>query len=201
MRFPLSIALIALSLLPIHGWTQPAAAARSWPLLVILDPGHGGSNNGAIGKHTRAYEKQLSLKIAQLVAAKLARRRQLRVVLTRQSDRYLTLAARTRLANSLLKRSRAARALFLSIHLNASPSRSQRGFEVYVLAKQASGQNAARLALRENDGKVAAPLSDSAPQQILNQLRQSGHRMASINWHANYAAHCVTLVERTPIAA
>jgi N-acetylmuramoyl-L-alanine amidase len=94
--------------------------------LVVLDPGHGGSNAGAQGAVPSLHEKQLTLAIAMQVAAKL-REHGISVELTRTDDRTLTLRQRTDAAD------RANADLFVSIHANASPTRTQRGYETYVL--------------------------------------------------------------------
>jgi N-acetylmuramoyl-L-alanine amidase len=96
------------------------------PLRVVLDPGHGGTNTGARGAVEGVVEKRVTLAIAQRLAEEL-RAAGLEVSLTRQIDRTLTLRQRSELAN------RAGADLFVSVHANASPSRSQRGFETYVL--------------------------------------------------------------------
>src|ERR1041384_939506 len=93
--------------------------------LVILDPGHGGSNPGARGT-TGLHEKQLSLVLANRVAERL-RARGIAVQLTRTADQTLTLRQRVAIAD------RAPADLFVSIHANASPTRTQRGYETYVL--------------------------------------------------------------------
>jgi N-acetylmuramoyl-L-alanine amidase len=105
--------------------STPGGSSRSRPPIVVLDPGHGGSNLGATGT-TGLHEKQLSLVLAAAVADRL-RTRGITVELTRTTDRTLTLRQRVALAGH-------ARAdLFVSIHANASPSRTQRGYETYVL--------------------------------------------------------------------
>ncbi|HEY6035719.1 MAG TPA: N-acetylmuramoyl-L-alanine amidase [Kofleriaceae bacterium] len=109
--------LLALTLM-----TSTALAAP----LVVLDPGHGGSNAGAQGAVSTLHEKQLTLAIANQVAAKL-RDKGIAVQLTRTDDRTLTLRQRTEIAD------RANADLFVSIHANASPTRTQRGYETYVL--------------------------------------------------------------------
>lgn len=91
----------------------------------MLDPGHGGSNPGATGT-TGLHEKQLSLALARAVGDRL-RARGIAVELTRSADRTLTLRQRVAIAD------RVPADLFVSIHANASPSRTQRGFETYVL--------------------------------------------------------------------
>jgi len=128
-------------------WSSPALARP----VVMLDPGHGGTNMGALGHQTGKYEKALTLVIARHTKKILERKLpSARVLMTRHKDRYLTLAQRVRLAN-------AARAtLFISIHLNASESCTQSGFETYLLSRKASDKESARLALRENQEPPAA---------------------------------------------
>jgi len=93
---------------------------------VVLDPGHGGSNLGAEGGPPGLREKHLTLILANEVAARL-RERGIEVTLTRTADRTLTLRQRVEIANTL------PADVFVSIHANASPTRSQRGYETYVL--------------------------------------------------------------------
>ena len=96
--------------------------------LVVLDPGHGGSNAGTRGHGL--HEKQVTLALATEVATRL-RAAGIRVELTRTSDRTLTLRQRVAVAD------RAAADLFISIHANASPARTQRGYETFVLTSRA----------------------------------------------------------------
>jgi N-acetylmuramoyl-L-alanine amidase len=102
----------------------PGSSPRR-PPIVVLDPGHGGSNSGAAGT-TGLHEKQLSLTVAAAVADRL-RTRGIAVELTRTTDRTLTLRQRVAHAD------RVGADLFVSIHANASPTRTQRGYETYVL--------------------------------------------------------------------
>jgi N-acetylmuramoyl-L-alanine amidase len=104
-----------------------AGAAEAKPL-VVLDPGHGGTNTGTRG--AGLHEKQVTLTLANQVAAQL-RARGIDVELTRTADRTLTLRQRVALADT-----RAAD-VFVSIHCNASPTRTQRGFETFVLSPRA----------------------------------------------------------------
>ena len=101
------------------------ASPQSGKQVVMLDPGHGGSNLGATGV-TGLHEKQLSLLIATQVAGRL-RARGITVQLTRTTDQTLTLRQRVALAD------RVPADLFVSIHANASPTRIQHGYETYVL--------------------------------------------------------------------
>ncbi len=106
--------------------TGSTAAAPNAPR-VVLDPGHGGSNPGAHGPRPAALqEKLLTLAIATQVGDRL-RARGIAVQLTRTDDRTMTLRQRVAIANRL------PADLFISIHANASPARTQRGFETFVL--------------------------------------------------------------------
>jgi N-acetylmuramoyl-L-alanine amidase len=108
---------------------------------VVIDPGHGGHDTGAIGKQgTR--EKDVTLAISKKLAEQL-RERGLEVILTRDDDRYLKLEARAELANE------ARGDLFISIHCNSATNRKLRGVETYTL-NISSDRYSMRLAAREN---------------------------------------------------
>ncbi len=109
---------------------------------VVLDPGHGGSDPGAIAGGVR--EKDLTLDIARRVAALLAGQG-LSVVLTRDGDETRSLQQRVEIAN-------AARGdIFLSIHVNSIPTERRRGVETYYLGA-ATDPTVERLAGAENSG-------------------------------------------------
>ncbi|RKZ03166.1 hypothetical protein DRQ21_06480 [Candidatus Fermentibacteria bacterium] len=96
---------------------------------IVVDPGHGGRDPGAVGANG-SQEKDRTLEISLMVRDLLRiRLPELRIVLTRTSDEYVSLGARTRMAN----RNRAD--LFVSIHCNAAENRSAGGFETYFLSR------------------------------------------------------------------
>ena len=108
---------------------------------VVVDPGHGGRDTGAIGPHG-VREKDVALSVAKALARRL-RALGFSVVLTRKDDRYVPLDERTRIANE-------ARAdLFVSVHCNAARRRKLAGVETWTL-NVASNRYAARLATFEN---------------------------------------------------
>ena len=109
---------------------------------IVIDPGHGGKDPGAIGP-TRLKEKYVVLKIAKKLKRRLEKEIGCQVILTRSKDRYLPLTQRTAIANS-----RKAD-LFISIHANAAPYRKLRGVETYFL-NFALDEDAMRVAAREN---------------------------------------------------
>ena len=124
-----------------------ARAGAAWT--VVLDPGHGGAQDGASGPNG-LEESVVALSLAKRVQKALLR--QLpgsRVLLTRDRDATVSLEERSALANAL------DADLFVSIHLNASPSPTDRGgVSTYVLDTSSDAQ-AMRLAARENDADVA----------------------------------------------
>jgi len=131
-----------------HSGAVPAAAGgRRWT--VVLDPGHGGIDNGA-SSPWGLKEKNVVLSTARLVQRYLGRDRRFRVLLTRRDDRYIPLRDRYEFAR------RHGAALFVSIHADAHPRAEMRGLSVYTLAARASDQLAARLAERENRSDAVA---------------------------------------------
>lgn len=108
---------------------------------VIIDPGHGGHDTGAIGKEgTR--EKDVALAISKKLAEEL-KEKGLEVVLTRDDDKFIRLEDRAKFANA------EHGDLFISIHCNAAASRKLRGVETYTLNTSAD-RYSIRLAAREN---------------------------------------------------
>lgn len=109
---------------------------------VVIDAGHGGEDEGAIGA-AGALEKDVVLAVARELAARL-RDHGLTVVMTRDRDVFVPLERRNALAND-------ARAdLFISVHANASEDDQVHGTETYFLSLDASDASAARVAAREN---------------------------------------------------
>ena len=135
--------------------------------IVVIDPGHGGSNTGARGAGLE--EKQLTLALASRVAGRL-RARGIDVRLTRADDRTLTLRQRVELAN------RAPADVFVSLHANASPSHSQRGFETYVLTPR--GVDVDGRALR-GDPPTPRPGVDPEIALVLDDVERGASQWAA----------------------
>jgi N-acetylmuramoyl-L-alanine amidase len=124
-----------------------AAPALAAGPLVVIDPGHGGEQTGATGPEG-LIEKNLALAISKKVKAQLEKELQASVVLTRDRDALVHLSERVLAANK--KRPD----LFISIHANSMPTAQQRrlnqGIETYFLSAAASGEEAKKVAAREN---------------------------------------------------
>ncbi len=122
---------------------EPGSGIRT----IVVDPGHGGPETGAIGP-SGVQEKELTLLLAQQLASRLQQRLPVRVILTRGEDTQLALDARPAIANQ----NKAD--LFVSIHLNSSLGAGAHGAETYFLAERATDPRAASSARQEN---AAAP--------------------------------------------
>jgi N-acetylmuramoyl-L-alanine amidase len=115
--------------------------------LVVIDAGHGGKDAGAISVDG-GYEKDVTLSIARETARILRENGKVRVKLTRDSDIFIPLGGRVRIA-------RDARAdLFISIHADSAPNDQAKGASVYTLSAVASDAIAERLAARENKADI-----------------------------------------------
>jgi N-acetylmuramoyl-L-alanine amidase len=138
--------------------------------LIVLDPGHGGEDSGARSKAQLA-EKVVTLELARRIKSILEASGLFSVYITRESDIFLPLSRRTALAN--LK----AADVFISLHVNASESHTQRGFEVYYL-DNTDDESSRKLAERENGASFGSATDDLS--FILSDLIQSGKLEDSI---------------------
>jgi N-acetylmuramoyl-L-alanine amidase len=125
--------------------------------IVVIDPGHGGKDPGATGVSGSTQEKALTLAMAEELADLLEERGRVRVALTRDGDRYLTLEQRAGIARRLQA------GLFLSLHMDSAPNPLAKGATVYSLSDVASSEEAARFARAENavDGALSSEEDDS----------------------------------------
>ena len=134
---------------------------------IVLDPGHGGKDPGAMAFGTK--EKDIVLKVAKKVAVILQRKYYYEVQLTRDTDTFLPLEERTAIANT------SGADLFVSIHVNAHPNKSARGVETFYL-NLATNAEAMRVAAREN---ATSTHNISDMQNILTDLMQNSKILES----------------------
>jgi N-acetylmuramoyl-L-alanine amidase len=133
-------------------------------ITVVLDPGHGGEDYGAVGVGA-IYEKDVTLDIAYHTKSLLEESQDVRVVLTRTADSFVPLASRTAKANS------EKAAVFVSIHTNASIKGTSSGMEIYTL--DTTNDKAAKL-LAERENKSQDQHAPSDLDFILSDLIQDG---------------------------
>lgn len=171
---------------PARAKARPAgfhAVPQSGPIVVVIDPGHGGSDPGTRGPHG-LREKTVTLSIAKTLYRELARTPHIRPVLTRDNDRYVSLPKRVAIAQEHHAN------LFISIHENSYP-RDPRvdGGTCYALSQHgASDAKAAQLARMENsaDPEVAG-VHFSPHNHTLNAVLTDLFQTASINAADNLA--------------
>ena len=159
--------------LPLVGFSTGRAAPDRFDV-VVIDAGHGGHDEGAKGP-SGLNEKDLVLDIARRLSKRLEEDG-VRVVLTRDEDRFLSLEERTAVAND-------ARAdLFLSIHANASRSTRPKGVETYFASLDATDEDARKVAELENRalGATAPSRAQNDPlAAILGDLIETQHLQES----------------------
>ena len=156
---------------PVSDHIYGAPEARGRPI-VVIDPGHGGRDPGATSVSGQVSEKELTLALAHELRDDLVKRGRVRVAMTRDDDRYLTLDERAAVARRL------GAAIFVSLHMDSAPNPLARGATVYSLSDVASDEEAARLAASENAG-AAADRTDGSVQSMLSDLAMQSQMSAS----------------------
>ncbi len=137
--------------------------------IVVIDPGHGGNDPGAVGRRG-LREKDVCLKIAKLAADRINATPGFKAFLTRKGDYFVSLGRRVRIARELKAD------LFMSIHANDAPNRSASGTEVFFLSLSGATDEAARkLAEKENAADMVAgvpPDSDDLTHIIFDMVQK-----------------------------
>jgi N-acetylmuramoyl-L-alanine amidase len=161
--------------------------------VIVIDPGHGGAQGGATGPGA-LVEKELALAISKKLKAQLEKELKATVVLTREKDALVHLSERVELANAKKPD------LFISIHANSMPTEKQRrvnqGIETYFLSAAASGEDAKKVAARENAETGAQPkghAGDTLSFILADLQRSETHTDSS---RLAYAVH-EALIEET----
>jgi N-acetylmuramoyl-L-alanine amidase len=142
-----------------------AAGSIARPGIVVIDPGHGGQDRGGIPGQKLA-EKVFTLDTGKRLAKLLRARGDIEVVMTRDDDRFVSLAERTNIANQYRGRD----AVFVSIHYNAAPREGAYGIETYY-----NNQRAYRLAA------LVHPRVVQAMDTISRGIRQRRYRVLRNN--------------------
>ncbi|MDC9580049.1 N-acetylmuramoyl-L-alanine amidase AmiC [Xenorhabdus sp. PR6a] len=135
-------------------------AGKDRPIVIMLDPGHGGEDSGAIGKY-KTREKDIVLQIARRLQALIKREPGMKVYMTRNEDVFIPLTVR-------VAKARKMRAdLFVSIHADAFTNRSARGSSVFALSTKGATSNTARfLAQTQNEADLIGGVSKSGDKYL-----------------------------------
>lgn len=159
---------------PAPGPALPGRRRAGEPLVVVVDPGHGGIDPGAV--RDALTEKDIALAAARIIARRLDATGRFRAVLTRDADRFVPLRERVRIAQE----SRAD--ALLSIHVNTEETGTAAGVSVFSLSAAASDRAAERLAAFENGADVltgadlAGKGSEIARLLVDMAQRETNHR-------------------------
>jgi N-acetylmuramoyl-L-alanine amidase len=153
--------------------------ARGRPIIVI-DAGHGGRDPGASSVSGQVREKELTLVLAQALRDELVRRGRVRVAMTRDDDRYLSLEERAAVPRRL------DAAMFVSIHVDSAANPLARGASIYSLSDVASDAEAAALAARDeadsdktSSGAIDAILADLEMRAQMNASADLASRLVN----------------------
>jgi N-acetylmuramoyl-L-alanine amidase len=152
----------ALAVVPPPPKRRPPPVSRT--RILVIDPGHGGVDPGAIGPGG-TYEKDVVLAMALELRRQLEATGRYKVILTRDADRILRLRDRLQVARD------SDGELFLSLHADSLVKAPEvRGASVYTLSEQASNEEAARLASKENRADILAGIDLSDQEDIVTEI-------------------------------
>ncbi|MBR5130863.1 MAG: N-acetylmuramoyl-L-alanine amidase [Alphaproteobacteria bacterium] len=151
--------------------------------IVVLDPGHGGKDPGAISRSGQ-YEKHITLAMAKETRRYLEEAGY-KVVLTRSTDKAIPLRRRYQIAHE------ADGDLFISIHADSAKNRSARGLSVYTISERASDKEAAALAERENKADILLGLDLSEYNPDVSNILIDLAKIDTMNKSAIYAKYLV----------
>ncbi|MCQ0986181.1 N-acetylmuramoyl-L-alanine amidase [Jiella marina] len=202
---------VALSIAPVDGAAQnsnaapqPVAVATSdnspsvggaenvKPLLIVIDPGHGGDDNGAVSK-SGTHEKDINLENARVLQDVLEDYPNVEVKLTRHGDRFISLDDRAALARRL------GADLFLSIHADSIRYKTLRGATVYTLSDEASDELSRQIAASENAADRFAPEGWEANEPEVFDILLDLTRRETVSFSEHFAAALVSDLSRRKI--
>lgn len=154
----------------------PSVEFKSRPILVMVDPGHGGKDPGAASKDNQVLEKDVVLEISKYIKKYLETNQEVAVVLTRNGDYYLPLKDRILWAEYF------GVDLFVSIHADKSPSGSlSSGMSIYTLSEVASDAQAQLLANNANKSDLVAGVDFSKEDDVVNRILTSLYQRVKVN--------------------
>lgn len=173
------------------GTPEPPPERPGRIFTVVVDPGHGGADPGALGRG-RTREKDIVLAVGKELRAALLGTGRYKVVMTRDSDRFIPLRERVRIAR------RAGADLFVSLHADAAAGRSVRGAGIYTLSETASDREAAALARRENQSDIIAGVDLSQSEdEVTNLILIDLVQRQTMNNSARFARVAVSEIGKT----
>ncbi len=158
--------------------------------IVVLDPGHGGKDPGAIGAYGKTYEKNVTLAMGKELKS-LLEKKGYKVYLTRSTDIFIPLRQRVKIAQ------RHNADLFMSIHADSALNRNAKGLSVYTLSETASDREAAALAERENKVDIIGGVDLSENSKEINDILISLSQTDSRNKSSKFASYVVNQMRKS----
>lgn len=171
----------------------PAARPRNAPPArhtVVIDAGHGGVDPGAIGING-TYEKDVTLAMARELKRQLEASGRYKVVMTRDEDMFVRLRERVAKARAVDGE------LFISIHADSMRSHDSRGASIYTLSENASDDEAAALAARENRADIIAGVDLSRENKEVASILIDLAQRETMNHSVTFAGHLVAELGKT----
>jgi len=177
-----------------HGAAAEPGPAPARPFVVVIDPGHGGMDPGAI--RSGLQEKDLTLAIARELARQVEAVPGYRAVLTRSGDYFVSLAERVRIAQ------KAQGDIFVSIHCNTNRRLATDGMEVYFLSLQgATDREAQELADAENAADLVGLAPDEAGDDSVLSILMDLRMTRVLDQSSRLAEEILAAARRSPVVA
>ncbi len=169
---------------------EPASLSPGRKRIIVLDPGHGGDDPGAIGKNG-TYEKHVVLAISREIKKTIDKMPGYRAILTRDGDYYVSFSRRLQTARE------ANASLFISVHADAARNRQARGTSVYCLSNGGASNEAAKLlANNENLSDVIGGVPNGGGNNQSDQIILNMFQTHTINLSKTYATDLLDQIGR-----
>lgn len=174
------------------GWFSSSRAKpnKARKKIIVLDPGHGGKDPGAIGAYGKTYEKNITLAMGKELKA-ILEKQGYTVYLTRSTDVFIPLRQRVKIAQKYKAD------LFMSIHADSALNRKAKGLSVYTLSETASDKEAAALAERENKVDIIGGIDFSENSREINDILISLSQTDSRNKSSKFAGYMVNEMRKS----
>lgn len=164
--------------------SDKAAKPKSRQKIIVLDPGHGGKDPGAIGAYGKTYEKNITLAMGKELKTMLEKKGY-KVYLTRSTDIFIPLRQRVKIAQKYKAD------LFMSLHADSAVNKNAKGLSVYTLSEKASDKEAAALAERENKVDIIGGVDFSENSKEINDILISLSQTDCRNKSSKFAGYMV----------
>lgn len=165
-----------------------AAPKKPEKPMIVIDPGHGGDDPGAISPNG-TQEKDIVLTYARALREKLLQSGKYRVILTREGDKFIALRKRIDIAR------KAEASLFISLHADSAPTKVS-GLSIYTVSEEASDAEAEALAARENKADVIAGMDLSEEREDVAGILISLAQRETNNYSATLADFLVVALHK-----